>query len=91
MTYEEYLKTPHWEAKRVEALIYYGRSCALCGSPVRLHVHHRNYDSLWCESVKRDLSVLCKYHHEDYHEREIHPEPEFTLTEQLFMGLTDKT
>lgn len=69
ITYKQYLKTSHWQAKRREVLEWAGHSCQLCNSKKILHVHHRNYDNLWNEQLS-DLIVLCKKCHEKHHDIE---------------------
>ena len=66
MKYEDYLKTDEWRWKRQFILNFWGRRCALCNSNTRLHVHHRNYDSLGNESVT-DMVALCATCHAKFH------------------------
>jgi len=61
-----YYKTEHWRERRKEAIEDAGGMCDECGSVKELHVHHRNYNSLFKEK-DRDLIVLCKKCHEDLH------------------------
>ena len=88
MNYHEYLKSPDWQMKRIQALAHYGNSCTLCGSTYHLNVHHRDYIHVGYEDVARDLNVLCSVCHFTYHGDTEVDQPEFTFTEQLFMGLT---
>lgn len=67
LTYKEYLQTDHWKQVKTKALKYYGDSCVLCSSTYRLNVHHRNYDHLWKERIKKDLIVLCQNCHAKFH------------------------
>lgn len=68
-TYAEYLKSPQWRKKRRKALELHGSKCGVCGSTERLEVHHLHYRTLFRESPRDDLRVLCHdchaLHHED--------------------------
>ena len=64
--YKAYRKTPHWKAKRAQALKELGRVCYGCGSKEHLVVHHLNYDHLYGERMS-DLRILCKACHEAEH------------------------
>ena len=66
--YDEYLKSNRWERLRAWVLIFWDHRCAICGSEINLHVHHRTYDRLGKELLT-DLIVLCKECHELYHSR----------------------
>jgi hypothetical protein len=65
MPYREYLETPEWAAKRIEALVRDGWRCRVCNSSRGRVVHHRSYARRGHEHVQ-DLTVLCC--HELYHE-----------------------
>ena len=65
--YADYLKSPHWKAKRKEALEYHGRKCHDCGATQGLEVHHLTYKGLGREKM-RDLQVLCGDCHAIRHE-----------------------
>jgi 5-methylcytosine-specific restriction endonuclease McrA len=62
-TYEEYMRSPEWAARRELALATAGHRCQRCGALGGLEVHHRHYDSLGAER-EEDLEVLCKPCHE---------------------------
>ena len=64
--YNEYLKSDHWLETRREALQCYGDKCVVCDSRKNLNVHHKNYDTLWCENMI-DLVVLCDNCHKKFH------------------------
>lgn len=66
-TYHEYLASPAWAKKRRKALKHYGHRCTVCGSRLKLEVHHRHYRTLYRESVA-DLDVLCHDCHQNTHE-----------------------
>lgn len=66
-TYNEYLKTDHWNTvkKRVRAVMC-GR-CQLCGNVQNNgHVHHNNYSRLGNE-IWLDVIYLCSSCHDLYH------------------------
>ncbi|MBU2395662.1 MAG: HNH endonuclease [Gammaproteobacteria bacterium] len=67
--YQKYLRTDHWKRKRQESFDYYGNSCVLCGEESNINVHHRNYDHLGKEDVRRDLIVLCRECHRKFHNK----------------------
>lgn len=59
MTYEEYIASSVWKAKRELALERDGFRCRLCNSGDDLEVHHRSYgDELGSETID-DLTTLC--------------------------------
>lgn len=69
MTYEEYLKTQHWNTFRRLVLERDGYRCVVCNSDKNLHVHHRHYESgRYMESLN-DCYTLCKTCHEAFHKR----------------------
>ncbi len=68
LTYFEYLCTDHWIAIRAVAIREAGFQCELCGSGIKIEVHHKNYKRLGNETLK-DLIVLCKKCHKGKHGR----------------------
>ena len=93
MTYQEYLQSDHWQAKRKEALEFHGAICQCCQGVDNLEVHHEHYKTVGNEDVENDLAILCKRCHFMEHwllSIIIKPTPrtEFTLTEYMFMGFT---
>jgi hypothetical protein len=71
MSYEEYLKTSEWRAKKINALGWAKHRSQLCNSAdEELHVHHRVYTRRGCERLE-DLIVLCGKHHRLFH-RDVH-------------------
>jgi 5-methylcytosine-specific restriction endonuclease McrA len=67
MSYEEYLQTSEWRAKKIAALGWAKHRCQLCNSgDEELHVHHRVYTRRGCERLE-DLIVLCSTHHRQFH------------------------
>lgn len=67
MPYQEYLKTPEWQARRKQHLRSVGYRCQVCNaSGVLLDVHHRTYERRGEEHYK-DLIALCRNCHELFH------------------------
>lgn len=66
MRYFEYLKTDHWQAKRLEKLVSVSYRCEECGRRRATCVHHLSYDNLGNEPLS-DLLGLCKWCHEELH------------------------
>lgn len=66
MPYERYLKTPHWQETRTQALEHAGHRCQVCNSTSSLHTHHRSYDRRGAE-LPEDLIVLCRKCHDTFH------------------------
>jgi 5-methylcytosine-specific restriction endonuclease McrA len=64
--YQDYLKSPEWEAMRTQALAFFGHRCQLCNSPEKLQAHHRTYARLGQEDIT-DLIVLCDTCHRRHH------------------------
>lgn len=70
MTYDEYIQSDIWKAKRSERLRIDGYRCQMCGTAKNLRVHHIRYpDVLGMESVE-DLVTLCDRCHEHAHSAE---------------------
>ena len=68
MTYQEKLKDPRWQKKRLEILEKHKWTCCICGDKEStLHVHHLKYnDDPW--DVPDDyLIVLCDKCHKNIH------------------------
>lgn len=66
-SYQDYLNSEGWKAKRDMILKMWGYRCALCYSNGELHLHHRTYERKGSEDVF-DLIPLCKKHHEMTHD-----------------------
>jgi len=69
--YRAYLDNPYWTRhRRPQALEDANYQCEYPGCTDSgwgpLHVHHLNYDHLYCET-RADLMVLCPYHHAQMH------------------------
>jgi hypothetical protein len=67
MPYQEYLKTPEWQARRERHLRAVGYRCQLCNvANVPLEVHHRPYERRG-EELFTDLLALCPKCHSLFH------------------------
>jgi 5-methylcytosine-specific restriction endonuclease McrA len=67
LPYQQYLRTPHWQAMRKRALLRAGFQCKRCEvRGQRLDVHHLSYDRLGRE-LESDLTVLCELCHAGEH------------------------
>lgn len=66
MPYREYLQTPEWKERRIEALRRAGRRCQVCSASGGLDVHHRSYERRGAERAS-DLTVLCRPCHSLFH------------------------
>lgn len=66
MPYQEYLRTPHWQATRVAALRRCKGRCMVCNAAARLDVHHRTYERRGSERAA-DVVALCRTCHGLFH------------------------
>jgi hypothetical protein len=64
--HREYLKSPVWKAKRLEALAFYGPTCRRCGQYGN-DVHHKTYERVGGGELMDDLEILCRDCHEGHH------------------------
>lgn len=66
MTYNEKLRDPRWQRRRLEVLSRDKFTCTLCGDKdTELHIHHKYYTDKvepW-EYKDEALQTLCKYCH----------------------------
>lgn len=69
LTYAAYIQTPEWAVRRRQRLAIDGHKCAACKRAELLHVHHKTYDRLGAEDVRRDLITLCEVCHSFVHAR----------------------
>lgn len=67
MPYAQYLRTPHWQSQRQQALTRAKRRCQVCNSPRQLNAHHRTYERRGCERPE-DITILCEQCHTLFHE-----------------------
>jgi len=65
LLHRQYLQSPAWKAKRMEALESYGCVCNRCGKYGN-DVHHKTYKRVGNEHLE-DLEVLCRDCHEAHH------------------------
>ena len=69
VAYIEYLASPSWKLKSLEAKERAGWRCQACGrEDLPLEVHHNSHRRLGCER-EQDLIVLCEECHELFWER----------------------
>lgn len=68
MTYQEKLKDPRWEKKRLQILNRDKFTCIHCGDTENtLHVHHKSYhDNPW-DAPDHELKTLCEDCHSIQH------------------------
>jgi hypothetical protein len=79
-TYNDYLQSEGWKAKRNMILNMWGNRCALCNEGGELHLHHRTYERKGNEDPY-DLIPLCKKHHEMFHGKEYQSPRDLELEE----------
>lgn len=72
MSYEDYLRTAHWGARRNRSLRLAAYRCQRCAANRELQVHHLRYDRLG-EELDEDLQVLCGGCHLGHHVAEVTP------------------
>lgn len=69
LNYKQFLRSEYWFYVKKKVLIRDGHKCVLCGSKVGIQVHHNSYKHHYNEhNHLKDLTTLCKYHHEGYHD-----------------------
>lgn len=72
LEYEDFIKTPYWQAISLYAKSKAGFKCALCGNTENLRTHHKTYHRHGYEHIpkviKEDLIVLCNECHEKFHD-----------------------
>ena len=67
LPYDEYLKTDHWQHRRLRALAKAENHCQVCHAAAGLEVHHNTYQRLGHER-DADLVVLCRNCHALFHD-----------------------
>lgn len=87
-SYDDYLKSPAWEAKRKEILERDGRRCTVCGTAKNLEVHHLTYDHFGDE-LPEELVTLCRKCHEKLHEKDIAEKGSHSDTNKKFSFFLD--
>ena len=69
--YQQKLKSPNWQRKRLEILQRDNFTCKLCGDTEQsLHVHHEKYDGDPWNIPNEHLTTLCSDCHSITHELE---------------------
>lgn len=64
MTYQQKLKDPRWQKKRLEVLQRDNFTCKLCGdNTITLHVHHTVYSGNPWDVAIENLHTLCEHCH----------------------------
>lgn len=58
LTYEEYLASPWWSARKAAVIRVRGEQCKRCGCRYGLELHHRSYARLGHE-LPEDVELLC--------------------------------
>ena len=66
-TYQEYLYSPLWKAKREMVLERDWYKCIKCNSNHKLNVHHWSYTTEWWTEPMRTLFTICNECHSTYH------------------------
>jgi hypothetical protein len=57
-TYEELLRDPRWQRKRLEKMSEVGWACEICGDKEEeLHIHHPSYQKWAGRFVARTLGI----------------------------------
>lgn len=70
LDYDEYLRTPEWEQKRINRCAFDNWQCGLCHEPIRggrYETHHIFYTHLGNEDIEHDLITLCHSCHTKFH------------------------
>ena len=67
--YSEYLKTPHWQRKKLEITAHCFGQCVRCHACENLEIHHtlEGYDELFAEVPGVHAFVLCDVCHDKHH------------------------
>lgn len=69
LLHRQYIRSPAWNAKRLDALAHYGPTCSRCGE-YGTDVHHRTYERVDGDELMEDLEILCRDCHEAHHQAE---------------------
>lgn len=68
ISYQEYLRSSHWQTIRELKLAKGKNECEVCGSNSQLQMHHKTYKRRGKE-LPEDLVILCKPCHQKFHGR----------------------
>ena len=63
MVYDQYIKSPEWNALKKQKIDESGGKCEICGKKTELEVHHWTHKTLGREKMS-DLAAVCKKCHE---------------------------
>lgn len=67
-TYQQKLKSPHWQRKRLEILQRDNFACTLCcDTETTLHIHHEKYSGEPWEIPNEHLKTVCEDCHDILH------------------------
>lgn len=66
ITYENYIKSRAWEARRNKFWQTHPKRCAICDTAQFIHLHHMDYSKMGREPDNH-LVALCADHHAEYH------------------------
>ena len=68
MTYEEYLKSDHWQRVRLKAKRRKNyQKCEFCDCK-NVELHHKNYKWILTDFELRSIIALCRTHHQEVHD-----------------------
>lgn len=59
LTYDQYLRSPWWRARRAAVIRHRGEKCERCDCRHGLQLHHRTYVRLFRERPQ-DVELLCE-------------------------------
>jgi len=62
----KYEKTEHFKRLTKVTIALYG-SCVLCDRKEKLCPHHRHYLTLFHEDIHKDVTLMCRRCHGNYH------------------------
>lgn len=66
-SYSAYLRSDVWRIRRVAYFAHHRKSCWICGSLQKIHLHHVNYCRIGGYERDIDLMPLCARHHRGVH------------------------
>ena len=68
MSYNDYLKSPHWKNKKKDLALKRAKKCIICCQVNNLDVHHKTYKRIGSEDINKDLIYLCRRCHKAVHQ-----------------------
>lgn len=72
-SYEDYLKSDHWQNIKNEVYATRGRTCMLCYEWENTELHHIRYPKDWNDDESGNVIILCKNHHKQVHTNNLTP------------------